>query len=283
MHTYAIIAKYKEQIMTTTKASQRLSSFWLATGAVLLIFMSISTARAQIKDIDDAVYKAARQGMLVERMAKSYMALTMKVEETTAKRVLNESASQFDRHLIELKVFSPTAEVKAVYGQIGDPWVKFKELVLGVQPSAESARRIEELEGSLLQLTNSASQLLQKQSKAASTQLVLMAENDAMYSQRVARLHLASLATGVPPKSSEMNKLRDDFMRNLATIKGSRTTPAAVARKIELAESQWAFLDKAVSNRADERNRKSLSSNVFKASERVLEIIEDVAVSLERL
>jgi hypothetical protein len=269
--------------MPSSIAARSNLTTWFAITATFCALVATQATQAQIKDIDDAVYKAARQSMLVERIAKSYVALSMKVEESSAKRVLNESASQFDRHLVELKVFAPTPEIKAMYTRIDAPWGKFKEQVLGVKPGREAARQLEDLEDSLLQLTTNASQLLQKQSKAASTQLVAMAENDAMYSQRVARLHLASLATGTSPKITEMNKLREDFMRNLIAIKNSRTTPTTVIRKIELAESQWAFLDKAVANRADERNRAQLSSNVFKASERVLEIVEDVAVSLERL
>ncbi|MGL4229952.1 MAG: hypothetical protein ACRCWJ_01175, partial [Casimicrobium sp.] len=76
---------------------------------------------------------------------------------------------------------------------------------------------------------------------------------------------------------------RADFVCNMQNLKNTKRMPEPVARKVQLAESQWAFLEKAVANRGDARNRAQLAGNVLKSSERVLEVVEDIAVSLQKL
>jgi hypothetical protein len=241
-------------------------------------------ATAQVKDIDDAVLKSARQGMLVQRIGKAYLALALKVEEPLAKRILSDSVAQFDRHLVELKVFAPTPELKGIYTQLDAPWAKFKEVAVGTVPSQASAKRMLALEGALLKGALDASQHLQRRSKVPMTQLIASAEYDAVYSQRAAMYYLATLVdSGGAGNDGELEKARADFVRNMETLKTSKRMPELVARKVQLAESQWAFMEKAVANRGDARNRVQLAGNALKSSERVLEVVEDIAVSLEKL
>ncbi len=270
------------KFLSLASRNSGVASMFACAAMALAGFMS-GAAVAQVKDIDDAVYKASRQGMLVQRIAKSYLALAQKIEPAAARKVLNDSVAQFDRHLVELKVFAPTPEIKATYGQVDAPWARFKEHVVGVAPAPTTAARVMELEVELMRIALRASQQLQRESKVATTQLIVFAETDAIYSQRVATLYFAGLNGVGGDTAGEMQKVRDDFVRNIASLKRAPKLPANLSPKIELAESQWAFLDKAIANRGDARNRVTLGGNVFKASERVLEVLEEVASTLEKL
>ncbi|MGL5005303.1 MAG: hypothetical protein ACRDAM_20450 [Casimicrobium sp.] len=262
---------------------QTLSGALLAFAAIVTTTIP-SLTLAQVKDIDDAVLKSARQGMLVQRIGKAYMALALKVEDPLAKKILSDSVAQFDRHLVELKVFAPTPELKSVYAQLDAPWTSFKEVAIGTTPTQTSAKRLLVLEGALLKGALDASQQLQRRSNVPTTQLIASAEYDAVYSQRAAMYYLATLvdSTGTG-NNGELDKARADFVRNMQNLKNTKRMPEPVARKVQLAESQWAFLEKAVANRGDARNRVQLAGNVLKSSERVLEVVEDIAVSLQKL
>jgi hypothetical protein len=256
----------------------------LPVAAVLVATVFCGLATAQVKDIDDAVLKSARQGMLVQRIGKAYLALTLKVEEPLAKKILSDSVAQFDRHLVELKVFAPTPELKGIYAQLDAPWTKFKEVAVGTVPTQASAKRLLTLEGALLKGALDASQQLQRISNVPTTQLIASAEYDAVYSQRAAMYYLATLVdAGGAGNYGELEKARADFVRNMQALKNSKRMPEPVARKVQLAESQWAFLEKAVANRGDARNRVQLAGNALKSSERVLEVVEDIAMSLVKL
>lgn len=269
--------------MSTAFASSLTAPLKQSIVAAFIALVS-NAGLAQVTDLEDAVYKSARQAMLTERISKAYLSQTLNVEGPTAKRITAESVAQFDRHLIELKVFAPTAEIKASLAQIETRWTAFKEQAVGTAPSLSSARRVLELDAELVRLAIGNAQQFQKRSTTQKTNQIFIAESEAMLSQRVAMLYFATLLEITPTNTlADMNKARDEFLLNMKTMRESRTLPATIMSKITVADSQWAFLDKAIANRGDAKNRIALGANAFKASERVLEVLDDIALTLDKM
>jgi hypothetical protein len=239
---------------------------------------------AQVKDLDDGVYKAAKLGMLSQRIGKAYLAQALKVDEVQSRKVLNDSIGQFDRLLVELKVYAPTPEIKSVYDQLEARWRPFKDTVVGKAANATTAAAVMQSEVGLLELSARGSKALQSRSSKASTKLVEIAENDAMLSQRVALYYYSALLNvNAAAANREVDRASKEFIANLQMLKTSKTTPAAMQPKLTVAASQWGFLENSSKNVGDVRNRAALVGNMFKASERLLEVLDDIAVSYENI
>jgi Type IV pili methyl-accepting chemotaxis transducer N-term len=249
--------------------------------SLILVFASLP-AHSQIKNIDDAVYKANRLGMLSQRIGKTYIAQALKVEDVKSKKILEDSIAQFDRSLVELKVYAPTSELKSIFAELDTRWRTLKDTVVGAAPSAASCKTVIAADRSTLELATKASKALQARSQKASTKLVEIAESGAMLSQRTAQYYFAALMEVDTAKSIvELDKAELDFVNQLQFLKSSKDVPSRLRASVSLVESQWAFVEKAGKNRSDFRNRIALAGNMLKASERVLEVMEELAVNLE--
>lgn len=249
-----------------------------------LFLLSANAAHAQISDLDDAVYKAAKLGMLSQRAAKAYIAGAMNVDDVQTKRILSESVAQFDRTLIEIKVFAPTPEIKATMDQMETKWRGLKDTLVGKPPTVTTARVIMSAEIGLLELSSKAAKSLQALSKKPVTKLIELAENDAMLTQRVALYYFAALLDIEPARANrEVERASREYVNNSQMLKEAKETPTAIRRKLELVESQWAFVDSALKSRGDARNRSGLAKNMLRSSERILLLLDEIALDFERL
>jgi hypothetical protein len=256
--------------------------FFCVLAAASCLFAS--TPFAQVKDIDDGVYKAAKLGMLSQRVGKAYLAQALKADEAQSRKVLNESVGQFDRLLVELKVFAPTPEIKSIYDQLEAKWRPFKDIVIGKTADTATAGQVMAAEVALLDLAARGSKAIQSRGNKANTKLIEIAENDAMLCQRVAMYYYASLLNiNAAVSRREIERASKEFTANLQLMKTSSATPASVQPKLTVASSQWAFLDSAAKNAGDVRNRTSLAANMFKSSERLLEVLDEIALTYEKL
>ena len=94
--------------------------------STLIVALGLSVAgeaAAQITDINAAVNKAGRERMLSQRMAKAYFQLGMQVDAERSRKILDNSIAVFDRQLVELKNYSPTAEIKDTYLKLEKAWI----------------------------------------------------------------------------------------------------------------------------------------------------------------
>ena len=96
-------------------------------------------ARAQVSDLNDAINKAGRQRMLSQRMAKAWLALVHRTESSAAQPILDRSMALFDRQLVELKAYAPSAEIRKTYGELEGAWSEYKSLLVGTRPNRDSA------------------------------------------------------------------------------------------------------------------------------------------------
>ncbi len=160
---------------------------WL--GAVPLLTSPYSVA--QIVNLTDAVNKAGRQRMLAQRAAKAYFAIGMGISVPKAQEILSLSMTQFDRHLVELKAFSPTPDIKAIYAEMEPVWSDYKTALIGAPPKRETAQALIDIDGKLLTLANKGTSALEQLVGKPIGKLVNVAGRQRALSQRVAKLYLA--------------------------------------------------------------------------------------------
>ena len=86
-------------------------------GATLAL--AAGAGHAQVSNLGDAINKAGRQRMLSQRMAKAWMGLGQGIKVESARRVLDQSMSLFDRQLTELKAFAPAGDLSVAHGAGG--------------------------------------------------------------------------------------------------------------------------------------------------------------------
>ena len=151
----------------------------------------MTSAHAQVLDLNDAINKAGRQRMLSQRMSKAYLALVQKVEPEAAQKVLDRSISLFDRQLVELKAFAPDPSILETYVKLEGTWNDFKGVLVGSVRSKEQAAKVVQMDGATLALAHQGTQQFEKLSGKAVGKLVNMAGRQRMLSQRMAKFYLA--------------------------------------------------------------------------------------------
>ena len=241
-------------------------------------------ARAQVQDIGDAINKAGRQRMLSQRCAKAYLALGMELTDAGARQVLDASLALFDRQLVELKVFAPNAAIKSTYQELESVWSDYKAALVGAKPAHERVPALIELDGRVLSLANKGTGLYEAVSGRSQGRLVNIAGRQRMLSQRCAKFYLAlAWNAGVHDAKAELDKARGEFVAAHRVLADAPEATAEIRAELELAQNQWVFFDNALQqgNASGQASRRA--SEVFRASEYVLQVMDRVTGMYARL
>lgn len=257
----------------------RLAAFVLACLVAVLGGFS-EDSRAQIGDINSAINKAGRQRMLSQRMAKAYLQIGQDIDAARSKKILDGSISLFERQLVELKSFAPTAEIRNAYLDLERAWLAYKDVLVGSKPSPEGAKKVMEINEEVLSLAHQGTVLLEKHSGTSQGRLVNIAGRQRMLSQRMAKFYQA-LNWGVAPAggAAELDKARREFVAGLLELSGASSNTQAIKEELDLGRQQWMFFEAALQRRGD----KALATNVATTSERILEVMDNVTGMYEKL
>lgn len=232
---------------------------------------------AQVTDLNDAINKAGRQRMLSQRAAKAYMAVGQGVVSQRAQEILGVSMAHFDRQLVELKAFSPSAEIRDTYSQLESAWSDYKALLVGQAQKRENVPSLIELDGRVLALANKGTSQLEQVSGKPLGKLVNIAGRQRMLSQRIAKYYLAlAWKAQVPNAQAELDKARVEFVDALDVLATAREATPAIKQEIELARNQWVFFEAALEQRASSNSGSERAANVFMSSENILSVMDKV-------
>ena len=234
-------------------------------------------ALAQVADINDAINKAGRQRMLSQRISKAYLALVHKVEPPSAQQIMDRSISLFDRQLVELKAYAPTAAIRETYARLETGWTEFKGVLVGSSPSKDQAPRVVQADAAILALAHQGTQQYEAHSGKALGKLVNIAGRQRMLSQRMAKFYLANALKADPQGVSEIAKARQEFMAALEVLRNAPEATPRIKEEIALADGQWVFFDQGL-QRNDPGRQQSVKqmADVFIASENLLNSMDRV-------
>lgn len=245
---------------------------FLSSGAVMALACGFHfPAQAQVISSSDAINKAGRQRMLSQRIAKAYLQIGLGVDLDQSNRILDASLSLFDRQLVELKNYAPTAEIKFNLLSAEKIWLSYKDILLGRAPAPADAKKVLQASESLLEIADKVTQLLEKQANNRAGKLVNISGRQRMLSQRMAKLYQA-IQWGVAPSDANalLETARKEFNANLTVLEENLLNTRQIQTELGLAKQQWAYFDHAIRQAPDPRMRQQYATTVATTSERIL-------------
>ena len=237
-------------------------------------------ARAQVANLNDAINKAGRQRMLSQRMGKAWLALAHKVQESTARQVLDQSIGLFERQLAELKAYAPTAAIRDTYGQLDTAWAAHKAALTAAPPALAGASAMLQADAKVLALAHLGTVQYEAASGKPVGHLVNLAGRQRMLSQRMAKFYLAALLpVDAAAAAAEIAKARTEFVAANEVLRKAPEATDRIRQELLLADGQWVFFDAALQRMQAGNatgNTARLVSDVFVASENLLSSMDKV-------
>lgn len=250
---------------------------------LLLAVLSFSgVAQAQIVSVNDAVNKSGSLRYAAHRLGKVYIQIGMEVDVDRSRRILDRQIAIYDRRVVELKNYAPTPEIKATFIALERAWIGYKDLLVGVTPSQDGARRIVEVSDEVVAIANHATGQLAAHSGSAQSGLVNLSGRQRMLSQRMAKYFQAAV-WGVAPANAqaEIGKDKAEFMQKLDELAAAPINTPALNSELALGKQQWMFFEAALAANASDKKTSTL--NVATTSERILEVMDNVVGMYEQL
>lgn len=229
------------------------------------------SVHAQVINSSDAINKAGRQRMLSQRIAKAYLQLGLAVDVAQSTKIFENSLSLFDRQLVELKHYAPTADIKADVLASEKIWLNYKDILLGRAPNAEDAKQVIQISDILLAQADRVTQLLEKHANTRTAQWLNLSGRQRMLSQRMAKLYQA-IQWGISGSEMplQLEAARKEFISNMRVLESAPVNTPALEQELKLAKLQWDYFDHAIRQTPDTRMRQRDTTTVATTSERIL-------------
>jgi nitrate/nitrite-specific signal transduction histidine kinase len=232
---------------------------------------------AQVAGVNDAINKAGRQRMLTQRLAKAYLQIGLDVETEASKRILDQSMSSFDRQLVELHAFAPTADIRSNLSSMEKTWQEYKQALVGKAPNQGDARLVLKHSETLLHMADEVTTQLEKHAGSSAGKLVNLAGRQRMLSQRLAKLYQATNWNIAPGNTAtSIESTRKEFSAAMQTLQASSGSNTKLKDELLLAQSQWTFFEAALRQSGDGKLQRHSAANVATTSERILEVMDKI-------
>lgn len=234
-----------------------------------------SLAQHQVNLID----YAAKQRMLIQRLAKLYAQSLVGARTSDSKRLIADSVSRFEtinakQNAAAEGAGSTTYDVAKNLRSISQDWPKLRALLLRA-PSEKNLPDVigqsEALAKLVNQTTGAADMFL---SRSTIGQLMGISGKQCYISQRLATYYFLKVLKYKPEEADEViNRLVGDFEYNKAALEKGKDNTAEISFLLQLAGTQWPYFKDAI--KAKQRTDATQQDyNVATAAENMLEVLE---------
>ncbi len=202
--------------------------------SVALCISLLSSAKADITTLNDAINKAGKQRMLSQKMMKNYSMVGMSMKFNNPSKQLQESITLFDKTLEELIVFIKDKPASEALVEVQTLWIPLKA-ELEATPDKSKAKELFASVEKLLTAANKATNLITATSKESTGEIINISGKQRMLSQRLGNLYMlkvwnigmddSKLQEAIVEFSKAQEKLvsfpknSDEIKRGLAQVK----------------------------------------------------------------
>jgi hypothetical protein len=230
---------------------------------------------AEIASMGHAINAAGRQRMLAMRTVKAYLALGRGIEPERSTKLLQDSLAEYDLALTQLRVYSPTPEIKETYLKLSDRWRDSKDLLVGLAPTKPRAKQALDAAEELVSVADLATRQLEKLSPAIASKMVNVSGRQRLLTQRIAAYYFASdWALPAAQSQLQLGRARQEHDTASRVLEGNEGNNADVKRQLANVKNMWVFFDVATGT-ALTGNGKA-ASDLFGASELILKGYDDL-------
>lgn len=238
-------------------------------------------AQSQEMALATAINRAGRLRALSQRSAKAHIQIALGVLPDKGQEISTTAQALMLSCLKDLKASQQKNSQNVAPGLLDKVEAEVKALLAfsGVAPSKKSAVDISEQSDRLLLAADKLTLAYAESSRTGSGKLVNIAGRQRLVSQRIAKLYfLSNLGPGNEDVRRDIQKLRGEFAGNMELLTTAPLQSPNIRAYLELGRGQWTFLDVALQGRSGDMAQ---MRNVATASERVLEVMNDLANEYE--
>lgn len=217
----------------------------------------------------DLINESGRLRMLAERMGKAYAQIALNVMPEKAREQIVQSQKRFDENLNLLGRATTTPELKHVLDAVATTYRSYSK-ALAIPPSRNSVPTAHRLTERLVAEADRLTAAFDAQAHAATAKIVNISGRQRMLAQRMARMYFAAALTS---EKGDIEKYRVEFKNALATLETAPLSNSEIKRELDLAKTQWLFLDQALQGIGDVNSN---IKNVATTSERLLETMDNL-------
>lgn len=230
---------------------------------------------AQVANASQAVNVSGRQRMLSARTAKAYCQLGRGIDPVGSQKLLLDSVAQFDQALSQLRVFSPTAEIKDTFNKLSDKWRDYKDLAIGSPPAKERVKAVFDGADELVMLANLGTLQLEQESGRVSAKLTNICGRQRLLTQQIAAYGFARNWAMTPAQTQPLiAKRQQEYLQAIATLESSKENTAAIKRQLLDVGNMWVFFESSLS--ATQGDRIKPLEDLSVASELILKTYDDL-------
>ncbi len=214
---------------------------YLTCSILASLVLIIPKAHAGYLNPAEAVNKVAWQGVLSQRIAKTYLLSAAQVDQTRSRQQLEAAISEFELILLQLENSAPTAEIVGTLSELQAQWESYSDLARQV-PNKANAEELIEASNGLLFTTHKLVQQWRWLDDSTTIASIELANKQGMLSERIG-MYYAAHYYGIRESwvIDELNKALKGFSDGFQALNSLQDRLPETSEPLENIKQQWEY------------------------------------------